>query len=121
MDKIIDHCCNGHTNISYSEQPLNDSEIVKDNIGENGTVISFPVYGEMKDTTFQNVPYMPVVEAPGVVFIMTHEDAGNAAQAVMGAVFQGWPVLVLTLVMAALSGIIIWALVRSAVKRLQRL
>lgn len=108
----MDHCCNGHTNISYASQPLNDSEVVKDHIGENGTVISFPVYGEMKDTTFQNFPYMPVVEAPGVVFIMTHEDSANAAQAVMDAVFQGWPVLVLTLVMAALSGIIVWALVR---------
>lgn len=112
LDEIIKQCCNGHTNITYEKLPLNDSEVVKDNIGENGTVISFPVYGEMKDTTFQNYPYMPVVEAPGVVFIMTQEDSANAAQAVMDAVFQGWPILVLTLVMAALSGIIIWALVR---------
>ena len=115
LDNIIHECCNGHTNISYTTLPLNDSEVVKDHIGENGTVISFPVYGEMKDTTFQNFPYMPVVEAPGVVFIMTNEDSANAAQAVMDAVFQGWPVLVLTLVMAALSGIIIWALVSTAV------
>ena len=111
LDQIVKQCCNGHTNITYEKLPLNDSEVVKDNIGENGTVISFPVYGEMKDTTFQNYPYMPVVEAPGVVFIMTQEDSANAAQAVMDAVFQGWPILVLTLVMAALSGIIIWALV----------
>ncbi|XP_028393402.1 uncharacterized protein LOC114517780 [Dendronephthya gigantea] len=110
LDDIVKHCCNGHTNITYEPLPLNDSEVVKDHIGENGTVISFPIYGEMKDTTFQNFPYMPVVEAPGVVFIMTTEDSANAAEAVMGAVFQGWPVLVLTLVMAALSGIIIWAL-----------
>jgi hypothetical protein len=113
LDRIVEQCCNGHTNITYEKQPLNDSEVVKDHIGENGTVLSFPIYGEMKDTTFQNFPYMPVVEAPGVVFIMTNEDSANAAQAVMDAVFQGWPVLVLTLVMAALSGIIIWALVRA--------
>lgn len=112
LDDIIHQCCKSHTNITYEKNPLNDSEVVKDHIGENGTVFSFPVYGEMKDTTFQNFPYMPVVEAPGVVFIMTNEDSANAAQAVMDAVFQGWPVLVLTLVMAALSGIIIWALVR---------
>ena len=113
LDTIVSYCCNGHTNITYAEQPMNDSEVVKDHIGENGTVISFPVYGEMKDITFQNYPFMPVVEAPGVVFIMTPEDSADAAQAVMGAVFQGWPVLVLTLVMAMLSGIIIWALVRT--------
>ncbi len=119
LDEIVKHCCKGHTNITYEKLPLNDSEVVKDHIGENGTVISFPVYGEMKDTAFQNFPYMPVVEAPGVVFIMTNEDSANAAQAVMDAVFQGWPVLVLTLVMAALSGIIIWALVSAVISNTQ--
>ena len=76
-----------------------------------GTLISMPVYGDMKDVTFQNHPYYPVVESPGVVFIVKKEDSSNAAQAVMEAVFQGWPVLLLTLIMAALSGIVVWALV----------
>ena len=76
-----------------------------------GTVMSMPIYGDMKDVTFQNHPFYPVVESPGVVFIVKKEDSSNAAQAVMEAVFQGWPVLLLTLIMAALSGIVVWALV----------
>lgn len=111
LDAIVKQCCKGYKNITYNENSLNDSQVLKNNIGVNGTVISFPVYGDMKDTTYQNYPYIPVVEAPGVVFIMTNEDPSNAAKAVMDAVFQGWPVLVLTLLMASLSGIIIWALV----------
>lgn len=75
--------------------------------------MSMPIYGDMKDTTFQNFPFYPVVESPGVVFIVKKEDSSNAAQAVMEAVFQGWPVLLLTLIMAALSGIVVWALVSS--------
>ncbi|XP_046859708.1 uncharacterized protein LOC124453054 [Xenia sp. Carnegie-2017] len=110
LDAIVKQCCKGYKNITYNENSLNDSQVLKNNIGVNGTVISFPVYGDMKDTTYQNYPYIPVVEAPGVVFIMTNEDPSNAAKAVMDAVFQGWPVLVLTLLMASLSGIIIWAL-----------
>lgn len=66
----------------------------------------------MKDVKFQTFPFYPVVESPGVVFIVKKEDASAAATAVMKAVFQGWPVLLLTLIMAALSGIIVWALVR---------
>lgn len=65
----------------------------------------------MKEVKFQNYPFYPVVESPGVVFIVKKEDSSAAATAVMKAVFQGWPVLLLTLIMAALSGIIIWALV----------
>ena len=76
-----------------------------------GTMLSMPIYGDMKDVKFQNYPFYPVVESPGVVFIVQKEDSSNAAQAVMDAVFQGWPVLLLTLIMAALSGIVVWALV----------
>ena len=105
------HCCGSCAKINYTERPLNDSEAVKDHIDKNGTLLSLPIYGDMKDTTFQEYPFYPVVESPGVVFITKKEDSENSANAVMAAVFQGWPVLVLTLIMAALSGIIVWALV----------
>lgn len=108
--KIVEHCCGTCAKINYTERPMNDSEAVKDHIDKNGTLISLPIYGDMKDTTFQEYPFYPVVESPGVVFITKKEDSENSANAVMAAVFQGWPVLVLTLIMAALSGIIVWAL-----------
>lgn len=96
--------------LNFSETASNDSEVVKKNINLNGTVMSMPIYGDMKDVKFQSHPFYPVVESPGVVFIVKKEDSSNAAQAVMEAVFQGWPVLLLTLIMAALSGIVVWAL-----------
>lgn len=65
----------------------------------------------MTNVKFQNQPYFPVVESPGVIYIQGTADSSNAATAVMEAVLQGWPVLVLTLIMAALSGIVMWALV----------
>ncbi|RMX46246.1 hypothetical protein pdam_00000632 [Pocillopora damicornis] len=116
LEKLVKDCCDGGTDkpscvkLNFSEVPSNDSEVVKKQIDKNGTLISMPVYGDMKDVTFQNHPYYPVVESPGVVFIVKKEDSSNAAQAVMEAVFQGWPVLLLTLIMAALSGIVVWAL-----------
>ncbi|EDO49510.1 predicted protein [Nematostella vectensis] len=109
LRQLVDSCCGACVNISYNK-PANDSEEVKKHIGLNGTVISLPIYGEMKEIRFQDYPFYPVVESPGVVFIVKKEDSSAAAEAVMNAVFQGWPVLLLTLIMAALSGIIVWAL-----------
>jgi hypothetical protein len=112
LDKLFKECCGQCVNLSYAARPFNDSEEVKKNIGTNGSLVSLTVYGDMKDTLFQTNPFYPVVESPGVVFIVKKEDSSAAATAVMKAVFQGWPVLLLTLIMAALSGIIVWALVR---------
>ena len=66
----------------------------------------------MTTVKFQSKSFFPVVESPGVIFIQSAQENGNAAESVMKAVFQGWPVLVLTLIMAVLSGIVMWALVR---------
>ncbi|KAJ7389256.1 hypothetical protein OS493_032724 [Desmophyllum pertusum] len=123
LKRLVTECCDRHPSsnaqedvtkcvkLNFSETASNDSEVVKKHINMNGTVLSMPIYGDMKDVTFQNHPFYPVVESPGVVFIVKKEDSSNAAQAVMEAVFQGWPVLLLTLIMAALSGIVVWALV----------
>jgi len=122
LKRLVEECCDKDpeqnnqgsvqscVKLNYSKVPSNDSEVVKKQINMNGTLMSMPIYGDMKEVSFQNRPFYPVVESPGVVFIVKKEDSSSAAQAVMEAVFQGWPVLLLTLIMAALSGIVIWAL-----------
>ena len=81
-------------------------------------MIAMPIYGSMTDVKYHNKPYFPLVESPGVIYIQKVQESGNAAKAVMEAVLQGWPVLVLTLIMAALSGIVMWALVSFTYVRL---
>ena len=83
----------------------------------NSTYIALPIYGSMTDVKYQNTPYFPLVESPGVIYLQKKQPPGNAAKAVMDAVLQGWPVLVLTLIMAALSGIVMWALVSYLLSR----
>jgi len=53
---------------------------------------------------------MPLISSPGVAFIVVDDPPGTSAQAVFNSVLSGWPVLVLTLLMALLSGIIMWGL-----------
>lgn len=102
----------------YTDKPANSSEVLKQRIDGikdgNGTttypMITVPVYGKMTHTTFRNLPYFPVIESPGVIYISSPPDPSGSAEAVMMSVISGWPVLVLTLIMAALSGIVMWAL-----------
>ena len=56
---------------------------------------------------------MPLIGSPGVAFIVVDDPPGTSANAVFNSVLSGWPVLVLTLLMALLSGIIMWGLVSS--------
>jgi len=107
---IMEQCCGDCIEFEYNPNPANNSEILKSQIGANESVLSFPIYGTMTSVKFQNQPYFPVIESPGVIYIVKPQDAANAGSAVLDAVFRGWPVLVLTLIMAALSGIIMWAL-----------
>lgn len=67
----------------------------------------------MTTVKFQSKSFFPVVESPGIIFIQAVTTHKEAAPHVLKAIVQGWPILVLTLIMALLSGMIIWALVRS--------
>eukprot|EP00112_Aurelia_sp_Birch-Aquarium-sp1_P002972 Seg1332.2 transcript_id=Seg1332.2/GoldUCD/mRNA.D3Y31 product="Potassium voltage-gated channel subfamily F member 1" protein_id=Seg1332.2/GoldUCD/D3Y31 len=107
---LVKDCCGACSQIVYKPMPLNSSEDLKAEFTSNSTYIALPIYGSMTDVKYQNTPYFPLVESPGVIYLQKKQPAGNAAKAVMDAVLQGWPVLVLTLIMAALSGIVMWAL-----------
>ena len=59
----------------------------------------------------QSYWFVPTIESPGVAFIVVGDEPGTQAKAIFDSVLQGWPVLVLTVVMAVLAGIIMWGLV----------
>ena len=74
--------------------------------------ITFPISGKKDDRYYQNdYKFLPLVGSPGVAFIVVEDPPGTSANAVFNSVLSGWPVLVLTLLMALLSGIIMWGLV----------
>ena len=74
--------------------------------------ITFPISGHKDDRWYQSdYKFMPLVSSPGVAFIVVDEPPGTSANAVFNSVLSGWPVFLLTLVMALLSGIIMWGLV----------
>lgn len=86
-------------------------EQVKARISAKDT-ISFPIPGKKDDTVYQNThKFQSVVSSPGIAFIVVNDEPGTSANAVFSSVLGGWPILLLTMVMALLSGMIMWALV----------
>lgn len=72
--------------------------------------IYYPLYGTMRKIEYQDRDMFPVIESPGVVYIEKEGVSQNSATKVLLGLMSGWPVLVLTIIMAAVSGIVMWAL-----------
>lgn len=55
--------------------------------------------------------YIPLVESPGVAFIIIEKEGLSPSQRLVNEVFATWPYMVITTLLAALAGIVIWFLV----------
>ena len=52
-----------------------------------------------------------MVDDPGIAFLIVGDAPGASAKVIFDSILQGWPILVITVVLAALAGIIMWMLV----------
>lgn len=120
IQRILNTCCgnctrgDGPSIINY-DKPQDSLESVKQTINDQDTIeMSFPITGKKDDRTFNNdKKFYPLFSSPGVAFIVVDAAPGTSAKAVFDSVLGGWPVLLLTLLMALLSGQVMWALVSS--------
>ncbi|XP_022795614.1 uncharacterized protein LOC111334188 isoform X1 [Stylophora pistillata] len=118
LPQLFSHCCgncsegNGPSEIIYDAKFQETLMDIKDviNLGSNDT-ITFPISGKKDDDLYKNEFYfLPLISSPGVAFIVVEDEPGTSAKAVFDSVVSGWPVLVLTVLMALLSGIVMWGL-----------
>ena len=118
IQRIVDACCGnctrgaGPSSVEYGTQK-ESLQYVKETLNDDNSIeISFPIAGKKDDRTFNNdKKYYPFFSSPGVAFIVVDAPPGTSAKAVFDSVLGGWPVLLLTLLMAMLSGQVMWALV----------
>ena len=118
LSEIIDTCCgnctegHGPSFVEYNTG-MKESLMEVKNDTEKEDTLSFPIVGKKDDRTFQStLKFMPLISSPGVAFIVVDDEPGTSARAVFNSVLSGWPILLLTLLMALLSGMVMWALVR---------
>lgn len=58
-----------------------------------------------------NVPYIKILDSPGVVLIAPHSSTVKKWNLVFKAVFGTWPVVLMAFLMSSVAGVLIWVLV----------
>ena len=58
-----------------------------------------------------NVPYIKILDSPGVILIAPHSSIVKKWNLVFNAVFGTWPVVLMAFLMSSVAGVFIWVLV----------
>lgn len=77
---------------------------------QNKAHVALPIFEYTINRQYSEFPFFKVVDYPGTEYI-TIGDNSSAITVVLDAVFKAWPLLAITIVLTAIAGIIMWALV----------
>ena len=77
---------------------------------QNIVHIALPIFEDANNRKYSEFTFFKLDDYPGTEFITT-EDFTTALTVVMDSVLKSWPLLAVTLVLTAIAGIIMWALV----------
>ena len=87
-----------------------DSEFrMIEQLSQNRVHLAAPVF-EPINRQYSEFPFVKLVDYPGTDFIKT-EDETKGINVVLDAVMKSWPLFVVTLILTAIAGVIMWALV----------
>ena len=72
-----------------------------------------PVIKNMQTFEVAGHPYFPLVESPGILYIIQSKKdlESTVSNALLSSISKAWPIMVFVYLAAAVSGIIVWALV----------
>ena len=83
---------------------------------QNIVHIALPIFEDANNRKYSEFTFFKLDDYPGTEFITTEDDT-TALTVVMDSVLKSWPLLAVTLVLTAIAGIIMWALVSGCVYR----
>lgn len=113
FEVLLDDCGEGE-GIEYQQFKF-DSEFTMINfLRQNKVHIALPIFENPDDRRYSEFPFVKVDGYPGTEYITT-DDKTKVLSVVMDAVKKSWPLLALTLVLTAIAGVIMWALVSNVV------
>ena len=81
---------------------------------QNIVHIALPIFEDVNNRKYSEFTFFKLDDYPGTEFITTEDDT-TALTVVMDSVLKSWPLLAVTLVLTAIAGIIMWALVSGCV------
>ena len=77
---------------------------------QNKAHVAVPIFEDPTNRRYGEFPFLKLVDYPGTEYI-TLEDNHSVLSVALDAVLKAWPLLAVTIVLTAIAGIIIWALV----------
>ena len=117
IGRAIQFCCRYHhyrgTRLQFNHKAWNKSMLHK-NIYRGDADIGLPVYLENEFLFFYAgyLRFIKVLESPGLALIMDKNNVKeNSKQVVWRAIANDWPIMLISLLLCAISGICVWELV----------
>lgn len=118
IGRAVQFCCKYHTNrgtrLQFNHKAWNKSMLHK-NIFHGDADIGLPVYIENELIEFSyagSLEFIKILESPGLVLIMDKNNVKESSkQVVWRAIANEWPIMLISLLLCAISGICVWALV----------
>lgn len=81
------------------------------NIRHN-TDLSFPLFGfKLQDRFRHEFGYTGIVESPGIAYVINTKYGNQVSTSLVHAIFACWPLALMGILMAYISGFMIWAVV----------
>ena len=104
--------CGWKVEIGYQVSTLKvDSEFgMIELLRQNKVHVALPIFEHPSSRRYSEFPFLKLDDYPGSEYITTEDDTSTLS-IVLDAVLKAWPLLAVTMVITAIAGIIMWALV----------
>ena len=109
--RYISYDCGIAIKVEYNPKTFRtDSEFgMIEMLRQNKVHLAIPVF-EPRSRRYSEFPFLKLVDYPGTDFITTADET-KGLNVVLNAVLRSWPLLAVTLILTAIAGVIVWALV----------
>lgn len=122
INELISKCCGGNLTeswLNYTYQARNISDLAE--CMNDDFDIVFPVlFSQVKSIEYRSRRFQELMKSPGIAVVKNRKYLERSAKwNVIQEFIQTWPVFALALILNAIFGILIWALVSNPVFRKQ--
>ena len=119
LDLSLRRCCatldktGNKTAIKYKFQAADNRSMLHKDILYEETDLILPVQSDDKDNYKSYLPYLKILESPGIVLIQRSDFQyrGSKIFLLWNAISSCWPIVVSTLLLSLIAGMCVWAMV----------
>ena len=112
VDLLLSKCCGNLTSGCWQmihHPPKTDPEQLLSTVKDSHLI--YPVLVDKQDMASENHHLIGLVPPGSIAFVVPKGERDNYPKKLMMAVFEAWPVLILTILLSILAGVFLWLLV----------